>query len=203
MEELLSRIVKLPLATKAGVLVGLIAAITALNYFVLPGVSDIYTKTERAQRQYRTLQADLTKKQAIANNLTEYRREMEVLQEQLKEALTEMPEAVDMDDLLSQLASLAKKAGLNLTNIAPKAESRQGGFYYRIPIQMQVTGSYNEIAVFLDSVSKLKRIVNVNNISLGSPKMEADKAILKASYLATTFRFSGQQANGSAKGAHR
>lgn len=196
MEDFLNTLVKLPIATKLGALAALVVAVTAVNVFVWPNVSDIVTQTERQQQQLRRLQDDLSKKQAIANSLNEYRRKMEVLEQQLKEALTEMPEEVKMDDLLTQLEELAKKAGLQLSSLTPQNEGTgEGGFYYSIPIKMQVEGGYNEIAVFLDSVSKLKRIVNVNNITLASPKTEADKVVLKAEYLATTFRFAGNKAD--------
>ena len=65
--------------------------------------------------------------------------------------------------------------------------------YYKIPIKMQVEGSYNEIGVFLDSVGKLRRIVNVTDISPDNPKARNEKIILKAEYLATTFRFAGNE----------
>ncbi len=190
MEELFDRIVKLPLGMKLGALVGIVAVVTATNYFVWPGVSDMYSDIERKQRELAKLEQDRTKKQAIANNLNQYRRRLELLEQELAEALTEMPEDLRMDDLLTQLAELAKKAGLNLASIEPQSESR-AAMYYKIPIKMKVEGSYHEIGVFLDSVGKLRRIVNVTDISLGSPKPKNEKIILKAEYLATTFRFAG------------
>ena len=54
---------------------------------------------------------------------------------------------------------------------------------------MSVTGNYHEIGVFLDSISKLARIVNVTNIKMNSSKMVNDKLVVQASYVATTFRF--------------
>lgn len=188
MEEFINSIVKLPLASKIGILVGAIVAVSALNYFVWPGVSDIQDKIARSNAAYAKLQEDLVKKKAIANNLNQYRRDLEVLEQRLKEALTEMPEEVKMDDLLAQLSDLARKAGLSMSTINPQQE-KQKGFYFEIPIKMGVKGNYHEVAVFLDSLSKLKRIVNVNNIQLGQPNTKAEKIIIEAQYMATTFRF--------------
>lgn len=200
MEDILNNLIKLPFVTKVAALAGAIVAMTAVNYFVWPGISGIYEKTTRTERKLATLQEDLDKKQAIANHLNQYRKELEVVEQRLREALTEMPEEVKIDQFLSQLSELAKKAGLTLQSIQPQSESKEAGFYYKIPIKMKVEGGFHEIAVFLDSVSKLKRIINVNNISLGSPKMKADKIVLTANYLATTFRFAGDQATGKGKG---
>ncbi len=198
MDEIINKIVKYPMGTKIGVLAALVVVITALVFFysVKPTGEDI-------RRQERTLAQErqtLIERQAIANNLNQYRREMEELEQALEEALTEMPAETRMDDLIAQLADIADKAGLELSSIAPQPESREGTFYYRIPVRMQVAGTYHEIAVFLDMLSKLRRIVNVTNIQIGSPRVESEKVLVQASYLATTFRFSEEAAEGSGTG---
>ena len=54
---------------------------------------------------------------------------------------------------------------------------------------MSVTGNYHEIGVFLDSLSKLARIVNVTNIKMGQARVANEKLLINATYIATTFRF--------------
>ena len=63
------------------------------------------------------------------------------------------------------------------------------GFYARVPIQMAVTGNFHEIVTFFDSLSRLRRIVNVNNIALDAPKDTGGKVILNSKFLVTTFMF--------------
>jgi len=191
MEEILNNIVRLPQNTKIGILVGVVVGVTALNYFVYPGVSDIKVKIQREKASLAKLETEKSTKQTVANNLEQYKREMEQLEQQLKDALSEMPEDLRMDTLLSQLHEVARKAGLALDTIEPKKETK-AEIYYRIPVKMSVSGSYNEIGVFLDLVGKLRRIVNVSDIKLATPKRVSDKIVLDATYLATTFRFAGE-----------
>ena len=54
---------------------------------------------------------------------------------------------------------------------------------------MAVTGNYHEIAVFLDSLSKLARIVNVTNIKMAGARFTNEKLVVSSTYVATTFRF--------------
>lgn len=199
MEEIISKLVKIPMGTKIGALAGLALVVTLGNYFLWPGISEIQDKTVKLERTRVAKEAEFTKKQQVANNLDQYKRQLEVVEQRLKEALTEMPEEIRIDDLLTQLSELAKKAGLSMRSLKPASESQGGQFYYKIPIKMSVSGGFHEIAVFLDSVSKLKRIVNVNNIKFGTPQILADKVILKAGYMATTFRFAGET-SGNDKG---
>ena len=59
---------------------------------------------------------------------------------------------------------------------------------------MSVAGSYEEIAVFFESVSRLRRIVNISNVTLDTPTKKSEKVTLKATFSATTFRFNSNPA---------
>lgn len=192
MEQLIDRIAKAPVSIKIAAVAGAIVAITALNFFMF--IQEIEEKIERLASQQRTLDAQLAEKQAIAQNLNERRREMDVLEQQLAEALTELPERKDMDELLAQLNDIGKKAGLQISRVTPGAES-SAGFFARIPVQMSVSGNFHEIAMFLQEVSNMRRIVNVNNIKLRDPVLKGDKVVLSSDFLATTFRFLEQPKN--------
>ena len=54
---------------------------------------------------------------------------------------------------------------------------------------MVVAGNFHEIVTFFDSLSRLRRIVNVNNITLDSPKDACGKVTLNGKFLVTTFMF--------------
>jgi len=199
MEQLIDRIVKAPPATKYGGLAGAVLALTALNFFLMvQPVEDVIASQVGQQRQ---LEIQLQEKQEIAQNLNERRREMDVLETKLQEALTELPEKKDLEELLAQLNDIGKKSGLEIALVEPVAES-PAGFYAKIPIKMNVSGNYHEIARFLFDVSNLRRIVNVNNIKFTSPTVKNEKVTLQSEFLATTFRFLDQGANtGDKKGS--
>lgn len=186
MNNLLEKLVKVPLATKAVVVVLLLGAVTAANYFLV--IADLQTAIESARTKKRALDEELVKKRVIADNLNQYRRDKEVLERRLAEALTELPPQADIDELLRQLNDVGKKSGLEIVALEPGAEKPET-FYASIPIRMQVSGNYHEIAVFFESVSKLRRIVNISAITFQTPTRKAEKVVLSASYMATTFRF--------------
>lgn len=189
MEQLLDKIAKAPPLHKWGGLAGAVVALTVLNFFLMiQPIED--TIVANAQTQV-TLDAQLAEKQEIAQNLNDRRREMDVLEQKLAEALTELPEKRDVEELLAQLNDIGKKSGLEISKVEPGAES-QAGFYAKIPIKMAVKGNYHEIAMFLQEVANLRRIVNVNNIKLGTPTVKSEKVVLSSDFLATTFRFLDQ-----------
>ncbi|HSB18807.1 MAG TPA: type 4a pilus biogenesis protein PilO [Anaeromyxobacteraceae bacterium] len=194
MEKLIERIAKAPLGLRVGVVAAVAVVVTALNYFVvgLPtfgrSISDYEQRIARVDREQKKLNDDLIDKTSIANNLNQFRREKELLEQRLAEALSELPEEKKVDELLQLFQDRATKAGLEISTIEPQAPVTEG-FYARLPIPMTVTGNFHEIATFFDSLGRLRRIVNVNNITLDSPKDVGGKVILNGKFLVTAFMF--------------
>ncbi|MFT3706785.1 MAG: type 4a pilus biogenesis protein PilO [Archangium sp.] len=187
MEQLIERVNKLATPVKAGIILGIIVLLTAGTYFLL--VSDLEDTITSLKAQQQAQDQVLAKKQEIADNLNDRRKEMDELEQRFQVALTQLPERKDIEELLAQLNDVGKKSGLEIAAVTPGQESAQG-FIASIPISMSVTGNYHEIALFLQEVGNLPRIVHVSDIKLGNPQARGDKVALQSSFLATTYRFS-------------
>lgn len=194
MEQYLDKIAKAPAAVKYGGLAAAVVALTALNFFLLIQPTEDSIKQQVEQR--RKLDIDLAEKSEIAQNLNERRREMDVLEQKLAEALTELPEKKEIDELLAQLNDIGKKSGLEISRVEPGKETTGSEFFARIPIKMTVSGNYHEIAMFMQEIANMRRIVNVNGIDLGKGTVKNEKVILQSSFTATTFRFVEQSKPG-------
>jgi type IV pilus assembly protein PilO len=191
MEQLLDKIAKAPSAVKYGGLAGVVVLLSVLNFFFV--IQPLQDQIADQENQQRGLDRQLAEKQEIAQNLNERRREMDILEQKLAEALTELPERKDIDELLGQLNDIGKKSGLEIARVEPGAET-SATFFAKIPIKMSVSGNYHEIAMFMQEIANMRRIVNVNNIKLGTPTQKNDKVVLSSEFLATTFRFVNQAA---------
>jgi type IV pilus assembly protein PilO len=194
MEQLIERIAKAAIGVKIAVVMAFACGVTAINYFAIgvptlsPSISEMETKIASAETQQKRLDQDYIEKNAIANNLNQFRREKELLDQRLQEALSELPDDKKLDELLQLFQDRATKAGLEIQTIEPQGQVVEG-FYARIPIPMTIQGNYHEIATFLDALGRLRRIVNVNNIALEQPRDQNGKVVLGAKFLATTFMF--------------
>jgi len=195
MEQLIDRIVKASWGAKIGALALIAVVVTGLDWWLF--TDDLQVKITQAEAQRKKLEGDYIDKQQIADNLNEYRRAKEELEERLAAALKELPQDKAIDELLRQMNDVGVKAGLAITSIVPGAERKQD-FYASIPVKMSVAGSYHEIAVFFDSVGKLERIVNVGDIRFGKPTVENEKVVLAAEFNATTFRFLSEEERAAA-----
>jgi len=128
-----------------------------------------------------------------------------VLEQRLNEALSELPDDKDIAELLEMFQDRALKAGLQIATIEPQpAQRAEQGFYARIPIPMTVSGNFHEIATFFDSLGRLRRIVNVSDISLDKPTDVSGRVVVNAKFLVTAFMFVQQdQAPVQAKDAKK
>ncbi|MEW6430576.1 MAG: type 4a pilus biogenesis protein PilO [Myxococcota bacterium] len=199
MEQLIERINKLATPVKIGIVLGVAVVLTAACYFLL--ITDLETQIESLKTQQASADRTLAEKQAIADNLNERRKEMDALEQRLQEALTELPEKKDIEELLAQLNDVGRKSGLEISKVTPGNEAPEG-FYAKIPITVAVSGNYHEIAMFLQEIANMRRIVNVNNIKFSTPTLKNEKVILTSDFLATTFRFSESKA-GDKKGGQK
>ena len=193
MDKLLERINRLALGAKLGAVAGVLVVLTALNYFVFgfnigPSISETETLITRTHAEREKLQKDFIEKQAIANNLNQFRREKELLEQKLTEALAELPEEKNIDELLQLFQDRAIKSGLEINTIEP-GNVKTEQFFARIPIPMTVAGNFHEIATFFDSLGRLRRIVNVSDIQLEMPKDVSGKVVVSGKFLVTTFMF--------------
>lgn len=186
MDELIAKISKIPPIQRIAAMAGIALALFGLNYFFY--VSDAQGNIENYEKRARQLEASLIQKRQIARDLARYRVEVERLKQRLNEALTLLPNDAEIPELLQKLSALVEQSDCELSRFEPQPEVVEG-FYARIPVRMSISGNFHSIAVFFDKVAKLTRIVNVTDISLLDPKLENKKIVLKAEFVATTFKF--------------
>jgi type IV pilus assembly protein PilO len=186
MNPKVEKLLKLPLYQKAAIMGALVVLLLAafIWFLWLPE----YEKIGQMEEEVSRLQAELVQKQQIANNLPKFKEEFAKLEEQLNQALTQLPNKKEIPSLLTNLATLAKDNGLEVASFSPRGEISKG-FYAEVPASLDLVGTYHQIAEFAQAVGQLSRIVNLSDLDLSSPKVENGLAILKIKCKVTTFRF--------------
>jgi type IV pilus assembly protein PilO len=138
--------------------------------------------------QVSALRADLETKRDKANARASAERELRDLAAELRRAEARLPDQREIADLLSSVAGSARSVGLDIVLFRQKPEVYHD-FYAEVPVEMQMRGTYHDVALFLDRVKRLDRIVNVGNMQLKKPRVEGERVMLEGACTATTFRF--------------
>jgi type IV pilus assembly protein PilO len=187
------KLLKLPAYQRVLLLVLLLALIAGgCTWFIFIPQQEEYV---RLQAENQRLQVKLQQDQRIANNLPKFKAEYEKMKVRLEEALTELPNQQEIPSLLTSLAAVAKDNGLDVVRFQPGKEVNRG-FYADVPVSLKLVGTYHQAAMFSYAISKLPRIVNLNNLKLSPIKSEDGRSTLDITCNATTFRFVEQAPKG-------
>ena len=155
------------------------------------------------ESQISSLNSKLAESQRIAANLPKFKAEYERLQAQLNDALSELPDKKEIPTLLRSIGKLASDQGLDVLEFKPAPEINKG-FYAEVPVNLKFRGAYHDVAMFFDAVGKLSRIVNIDQLKMGQPKVVNDQTLLSIDCRATTFRFvETPPATGKGKGGRK
>jgi type IV pilus assembly protein PilO len=180
---------KLPWYGQVGVFV-VIAALAGGAYFYF---YDLGAQAEIAgkEQQLVSFQAEVTRGRALAARLPEFRAQVADLEARLTALKAVLPEQKDVGDLLRRIQTLATQSSLEIRGFKPQAVA-QKQMYAEWPIALELDGSYHDLGLFFDRVSKMPRIINVNGIGIKSKTSTArtaqpQTATITANCLATTF----------------
>ena len=213
-------IAKLPTSKKLLILLAFVVVISGLYGYLL--FLPQQEKLDGLRVELGKLNKELEEGEAVKRELAKFQKEDEALQRKLILALAQLPNKKEIPTLLRNISSLGKGSGLEFLLFKPKPEERVGAtpgapgkqtpgatgkekpeelqdFYARVPLELTMLGSYHNVAVFFDKISKLDRIINILNFSMGDVKQMGDETVVKTSCLATTFRFLETEEGGSEK----
>jgi type IV pilus assembly protein PilO len=138
------------------------------------------------------LEKDLAAKQGQLNlfiskakKIDQFREEMAQTEQKFKIAMEALPEKDEIPALLSGVSRSGHEAGMEFLLFEPKGEQFKE-FYAEIPVLLKLTGSYQQIGRFFEMVAKLPRIVNLQDLSISTPK---EGEPLTTSCTAVTYKF--------------
>jgi type IV pilus assembly protein PilO len=132
------------------------------------------------------LEQKISQAKIKAKNLKKFEAERSQVDEQFAEALKLLPNQREIPSLLRSITQLGSDSNLEFRLFSPNQE-RAKDFYLEIPVSMEVSGPYHDVAVFFDKVGRMERIVNIFDVSMKPIKERS--TILQTKCEAVTYRF--------------
>ena len=150
--------------------------------YVMPTQAEMATREQKLA----SLRADSNKGMSTATKLAEFRAQVTDLQTRLDTLRAVLPEEKDVADLLRRIQTLATQSNLSIKGFKPLVTASKE-LHVEWPIALQLDGTYHNLGMFFDRISKFSRIINVGNIAIrGKDKPDPNSTIL-AECTATTF----------------
>lgn len=182
----LQNVGSLPLSIKAVLLGALGLVLIGLGYWFMwsPALEELDQSIEK-EKELRTV---FLAKKSQAIKIDAYRQQMVEIEKTFGALLKQLPDKSEMDGLLTDVNQAGLGRGLEFELFKPGQET-VAEFYAEMPIQIKVLGSYHDLGAFATDVSKLPRIVTLNNLSVQPLNKEAKDGRLVLEAVAKTYRY--------------
>ena len=150
-----------------------------------------YFKYEPQQRRIRDLRSSIQSLESKIATLKTYAAESEKLAQEVEKAQEEfaamlklLPDQREIPALLETVSQIGAQEGLENLLFQPAAE-KVHEFHATIPVRLDLVGRYHQLGMFLDRISRLGRIIQVDSMAL---KRRSDSSVQVSCDL-STYRF--------------
>jgi type IV pilus assembly protein PilO len=152
------------------------------NFYVIDAQADLNLK----QTHLSALRVDIGKGVETARRLPEFQAQVTDLERRLETLKNVLPEQKDVADILRRLQGLATQSNLTLLRFTPTTQKVLPQ-YAEVPYRITAEGSFHNLGLFFDRVSKFPRIINIGDISVVANPRPNPTATIIADCTATTF----------------
>jgi type IV pilus assembly protein PilO len=147
-----------------------------------------YEEIDRLTAQVNATSEELKKVRKAARDFPVYQKELADVRSKFEATSVLLPKSQEIPNLLRDISDLGRKSGLDFISFTPGQEIPRD-FYAEIPIDIKIKGPYHNLGLFLDKVSKLDRIVTVNNIRTDKVDQDKNEILLNSTFRLLTYRF--------------
>lgn len=169
---------------RLGAIAGVLAVVGAGYAFAFH--SPLQDQLAQAKSQNTKLSDDLSKARAAEQAYQKDLADLAEREQRQKELDQILPPTTEYPAFLSAVQAAANVSGVSLSAWTPREEVSQK-YYAKVPMKVELSGRFHQIARFFYNVGQLDRIINVENISMTDPKKSDEDVLLKAEALATAF----------------
>ena len=145
------------------------AGILLVGIVLTAGFKFLTAKTldelERAQEREQQLRDVFRVKHKQAVNLDVYREQLAEMEQSFDTLRRQLPDTTEVAQLLVEITQAGLGKGLEFELFEPKSE-KPAEFYAELPISIQVTGSYHQLAAFASEVAAFPRIVTMHDLTI-------------------------------------
>jgi type IV pilus assembly protein PilO len=128
-------------------------------------------KTSRADladlsTQEQTLSGQVNSLEVFQRRISEFRNETQALQQQLDTLQAIVPQEKNVDDFIRMVQGAAQSSGVELRHLTAGVVTSKD-YHYEMPFDVEMDGPYYGILDFFARLSRLSRIINVGDLTIG------------------------------------
>jgi len=152
-----------PLPVKAAIMLFVCAVVVGGGVYF--DTLDQLKSLESAEQKEQTLKREFELKQKKAVNFQDYQNQLTQIEASLDEMIRQMPTEEELASLLVDISQTGLASGLEFKLFKPQTPILKD-FYSELPINIQVTGKYEELGLFVSGLASLPRIVTIHDVNI-------------------------------------
>lgn len=138
------------------------------------------------QRELDAIKAKNEKGAETARQLPAFKAQIGELEARLEALKPILPEEKDVGDLLRRIQTLATQSNLTIRGFRPQPITTRE-IHAEWPIGLELEGTYHNLGIFLDRVSRFPRIINIGGLAIRGRETPTPTSTIQVSCTATTF----------------
>lgn len=152
-----------PLSVRIGVII--LSCALVLGGGIYYDTLDQLKVLEMAQKKEIELKMVFVLKHNQTVNLPAYQEQLKQIKQKLHDIIKQMPMEEEIAGLLIDISQTGIASGLEFKLFKPAPPVRQD-FYSELPINVEVTGKYEELCLFVSGLAALPRIVTIHDLTI-------------------------------------
>lgn len=167
-------------------IVGLVLGVALFVVMQMYFFKDIQTTITRLEEKIDDLEREIEKGRAAKADLPRLEEDIRNYELELDRLKKILPTRRETDSLLKRLKQLNERGRFQLTRFTP-GEFEDRDFYLEWPIRVQLEGTYHELGLFFDRLSRFSRIINVDDLVVTPNKKRGEGFTISAGFTQRTF----------------
>lgn len=172
-----------PWLFKVGAFILLFAGIFVGAWFLLFDAQR--AELDKEEKKETDLKTTFLEKKKLAVNLEAYQQQRADIEQSFGALLKQLPTKSEIEALIIDINSAGLGRGLQFELFKPAQNEVFTEFYAEKPVDLKVTGNYHDLGAFASDVSKLPRIVLLNDLKIENMR----DGLLSMEAKAKTYRY--------------
>jgi type IV pilus assembly protein PilO len=147
---------------------------------------DIRTQIERLETNIDQLEREIEKGRAAKADLPRLEEDIRNYEIELERLRKILPTKRETDNLIKRAKQLTERGRFRLTRFTPgNFEDRD--FFIEWPIRVGLDGTYHELGLFFDRLSRFSRIINVTELTINPIRQSEGGFTIHAEFVQRTY----------------
>ena len=158
--------------------------ILVAGYFLI--IKGQIQTNKNLQKKSQDLQSQIQQGKEAVKNEESLKLQIEQIMKELEIVKTIIPADPETGKLLRVFQNLARDLNLTFTTISPK-QITSGELYNQQAYDIEVTGGYHQLAQFFDKLAHLRRVVNIEGLTIKAATSSKDASTITAKFQAIIY----------------